>query len=87
MTKYGKIVCGALQVPQNYPCSIEFEGKIIHNPNETQLLAAGYLPIEETEAEVRDGKVAVVHYGVTEGKILQTWTYEDEPDERGRVTR
>ena len=53
---YGKIVCGALVVPQNYPGYIELEGKKIYNPTEEQYLAAGYLPIEESEpsADVPD---------------------------------
>lgn len=81
--KYGKIVCGALQVPQNYPCSIELDGKTIHNPTEEQLVAAGYLPIEESEPEEREGKVAVASYAVNEAKtkIVQSWSYIDEPEE------
>lgn len=80
--KYGKIICGALQVPQNYPCSIELEGKTIHNPTEEQYLAAGYLPIEESEPEEREGKVAIASYEVVGDKIVQTWEYFDEPEER-----
>ncbi len=82
--KYGKIVCGALQVPQNYPCSIELDGKTIHNPTEEQLTAAGYLPIEESEPEERDGKVPLASYKVNKAKtkIVQSWSYIDEPEER-----
>ena len=41
-TKYGKIVCGALRVPQNYPDYIEdASGKKIVNPTEEQMAAAG----------------------------------------------
>ena len=84
MKKYGKIVCGALQVPQNYPCSIELEGKTIHNPTEEQYVAAGYLPIEETQPEEKPGKVAMAVYAVNKKKtaIVQSWEYLDEPEER-----
>lgn len=84
MIKYGKIVCGALQVPQNYPCSIELEGQTIHNPTNEQYAAAGYLPIEESEPEERPGKMAVASYEVSKDKtkIVQSWTYVDEPEER-----
>ena len=83
--KYGKIICGALSVPQNYPCSIELDGQTINNPTEEQLVAAGYLPIEETEPEERPGKVAMVTYKVNKAKtkIVQSWQYLDEPE--GRV--
>jgi len=81
--KYGKIICGALRVPQNYPCSIELNGRVIYNPTEDQYLAAGYLPIEESEPEEREGKIAVDSYAVSNDgtKIVQTWTYVDEPEE------
>ncbi len=84
MQKYGKIICGALRVPQHYPCSIELDGQIIHNPTEEQLLAAGYLPIEETEPEEREGKVAIATYKVNKAKtkIVQSWTYVDAPEEQ-----
>lgn len=80
--KYGKIICGALQVPQNYPCSIELDGQTIHNPTEEQYRAAGYHPIEESEPEEREGKVAIASYEVVGDKIVQTWEYFDEPEER-----
>lgn len=80
--KYGKIVCGALVVPQIYPGYIELEGKKIYNPTEEQYLAAGYLPIEEHEPEEREGKVAIAYYEVDEAntKIIQYWYYVDEPE-------
>ena len=81
--KYGKFECGTLRVPQNYPCSIELDGQIIHNPTEEQFIAAGYLPIEESEPEEREGKVAIATYSVDtdNNKIVQTWAYYDEPEE------
>ena len=84
MQKFGKIVCGALQVPQNYPGSIEVNGATVHNPTEEQYRAAGYLPIEESEPEEQPGKVAIPSYKVNKAKtkIVQSWTYIDEPEER-----
>ena len=81
MKKFGKIVCGALNVPQNYPCSIELDGKTINNPTEEQYRAAGYLPIEETEPEQRENKAAVAVYAVSEDgtKIIQSWDYQEIP--------
>ena len=82
MKKFGKIVCGALNVPQNYPCSIELNGVTINNPTEEQLRMAGYLPIEETEPEQQENKAAVAVYVVSEDgtKIVQSWEYQDIPE-------
>ena len=81
--KYGKIVCGALQVPQNYPCSIVLNGKTIHNPTEEQYIAAGYLPIEESEPEEREGMEAVAYYDLNESgtRIIQHWEYYEIPQD------
>lgn len=83
MTKYAKIVCGAVRVPQNYPCSIELDGRTIVNPTDEEYLAAGYLPLEESEPEVREGKVAVASYELdaAANKIVQVWNYTDAPEE------
>ena len=83
MIKYAKIVCGTLQVPQNYPCSIVVEGKTIYNPTPEQYTAAGYLPLEETpQPDEEEGKVAVATYAVNdEGTaIVQSWHLEDVPE-------
>ena len=82
MRKYGKIVCGALRVPQIYPGYIVVEGKKIYNPSAAQLLAAGYLPIYETTPEEREGKIAVAKYEVSADgtRIVQVWEYEDIPE-------
>lgn len=81
--KYAKILCGALQVPQNYPCSIELDGKTIVNPTDEQYKAAGYLPLEESEPETPEGKIAIAQYKKNKKgtKIIQTWIYVDEPTE------
>ena len=75
--KYGKIILGTLQVPQNYPCSIEHNGKKIYNPTAEQYLEAGYLPIEETKPKVVEGKVAVARYEIADNRIVQMWSYEE----------
>jgi hypothetical protein len=82
MKKYGKIVCGALRVPQNYPSYIELDGQKVCNPTEEQLEAAGYLPIEEKAPTEKVGKVAVATYKVSKDgtKIVQSWQYVDEPE-------
>lgn len=82
MRKYGKIVCGALRVPQIYPGYIVVEGKKIYKPSVAQLLAAGYLPIYETTPEEKEGKMAVAKYEVSADgtRIVQVWEYEDIPE-------
>lgn len=82
MRKYGKIVCGALRVPQIYPGYILVDGKKIYNPSVAQLLAAGYLPIYETTPEEKEGKMAVATYEVSvDGtRIVQVWEYVDIPE-------
>lgn len=82
MRKYGKIVCGALRVPQIYPGYIVVEGKKIYNPSVAQLLAAGYLPIYETTPEEKEGKMAVAKYEVSADgtRIVQVWEYENIPE-------
>ena len=87
MKKYGKIICGALQVPQNYPCFIVTEeGYPIHNPTDEEYLAAGYLPIEESEPEPdpEEGKTAVATYALNRKKtaIVQSWQLVDAPTEK-----
>lgn len=82
--KFGKIICGALRVPQNYPCSIKLDSRTLHNPTEEQYRAAGYLPIEETpEPEAAEGKMAVATYTVDGDKIVQHWSIMDVPQEEG----
>lgn len=81
--KFAKIVCGAIQVPQNYPCQIVLDGQVIVNPTEVQYRAAGYLPLEETEPEEIEGKIAIAVYteNKRKKKIVQSWTYVDAPEE------
>lgn len=81
--KFAKIVCGAIQVPQNYPCQIVLDGQVIVNPTEEQYRSAGYLPLEETEPEEIEGKIAIAVYteNKRKKKIVQSWTYVDAPEE------
>lgn len=81
MKKYGKIVCGTLKVPQNYPDFIKVGRKTIYRPSEKQLVEAGYLPIEEKEPDTPIGKVAVASYKLNRNKtkIVQSWSYVDAP--------
>ena len=84
MIKYAKIVCGTLEVPQNYPCSIVVDGKTVYNPTPEQYAAAGYLPLEEEPQPAdEEGKIAVATYAVNDAgtAIVQSWHYEDAPEE------
>lgn len=83
MQKFAKIENGTIHVPQNYPGSIELDGKTVNNPTEEQYRAAGYLPLEESEPEEQEGKVAIATYAMNKGKtkIVQSWEYEDAPEE------
>ena len=83
MQKFAKIENGILNVPQNYPGSIELDGKTVHNPTEEQYRAAGYLPLEEHDPEEQEGKVAVATYSLNKKKtaIVQSWQYVDAPEE------
>ena len=64
-----------------HPDYIEVNGQKIVNPTEKQLSAAGYLPIEESEPEEREGMTAVPIYSVSSdgAKIMQEWSYEPVP--------
>lgn len=86
--KFAKIENGTLHVPQNYPGSIEHEGKTINNPTDEQYRAAGYLPLEEHDPEDREGKVAIASYAMNKAKtkIVQSWTYIDAPEEEPHDT-
>lgn len=77
MTKYGKIVGGALRVPKNYPCFITVNGSKINNPTEEQLKCAGYLPIVEKEPSCSEGKIPQASYRIDADRIVQEWSYID----------
>lgn len=79
--KFGKIENGVLYVPQNYPGSIELDGKTIHNPTEEDYRAAGYLPIEANQPEEREGMVATATYKTNRAgtKIVESWVYSEAP--------
>ena len=50
---------------------------IVYNPTDAQLLAAGYLPVIETEPPVvEDGYYAAPHWTEQDGEIVQSWTIE-----------
>ena len=90
MKKYGKIVCGALRVPQNYPSYIELDGDPTKNLDAFEQVIkcmkesgiGGYLPIEEKAPTEKAGKVAVATYKVSKDgtKIVQSWQYVNEPE-------
>lgn len=82
MVKFGKIFCGTLIVPLLSPGYIVINGKKVYNPTAEQLLAAGYIPIIETEPEEVKGKIAEAYYELNEDgtKIIQRWNYINIPE-------
>lgn len=89
MTKYAKILeNGALEyAPRNK------DGISNWGLNEELVLAAGYLPVEETEAPA-DLKLPIKSYEEKDGKIVSVWvegyvalTYEDVKETRARLYR
>lgn len=80
--KYGKIKCGTLRVPMNYPGYIVVDGVKVYNPTDEQLIAAGYLPIVETDKpEEREGYCLVAKYAQDGDKIVQSWEYVEVTNE------
>ena len=54
----------------------------VYNPAPAQLLAAGYLPVSETEPPETDAQhYAVPHWAEENGQIVQTWEVAEIPDE------
>lgn len=70
--KYGKIVGGKLITN---PKVIIRNRKAVLNPTEADILAAGYLPIQETdEPETKDGFVKSSKWVQTDSAIVRKWT-------------
>lgn len=70
--KYGKLYNGK---PFPFAGILVRNGKLTRNPTETELLEAGYLPIEETaEPENRDGFIKSSKWVQTDTAIVKKWT-------------
>lgn len=73
--KYAKLINGR---PQNLPIFPNglaiMDGKIHRNPTEEEILAAGYLPIEEQpEPESKDGFIKSSKWMQTDSAIVKKW--------------
>ncbi len=72
--KYAKLIN---DYPSYAPRKLRVGDTVVYNPLPEQLLAAGYLPVVETEPpEVEDGYYAEPHWAVVDGEIVQSWTVE-----------
>ena len=70
--KYGKIIGGKLIVA---PKAIFLRRKPIINPTESDILSAGYLPMEEQpEPENKDGFIKSSKWVQTDTAIIKKWT-------------
>ena len=70
--KYGKLYNGK---PFPFSGVLVRNGKLTRNPTGTELLEAGYLPIEETaEPENRDGYIKSSQWVQTDTAIVKKWT-------------
>lgn len=77
MEKYGKILCGAIQIPAIYPSYIKIENRKIFNPSPQQYKSAGYVPIIETlppATSENEEAVASYQYVNYHTQILQQWS-------------
>lgn len=75
--KYGKLKDGKLVVDMLLSRFniLVFDGKAIRNPTESDILAAGYLPIQETdEPQTREGFVKSFRWVQTDTAIVRKWT-------------
>lgn len=54
---------------------------MVNNPTEEDLVAAGYMPVRESEPEEREGMTATAEYSVEDGEIVQRWSYEPTPED------
>lgn len=70
--KYGKIIGGKLIAD---PKAVFLKRKIVVDPTTEELLAAGYLPIQETEEpETKEGFVKSSKWVQTDTAIVRKWT-------------
>lgn len=83
--KYGKLYNGK---PFPFSGILVRNGKLTRNPTESELLEAGYLPIEETaEPENRDGYIKSSKWVQTDTAIIRKWTVKRDmrPLSQGEV--
>ena len=73
---YAKLNNGKLSKLVRFPNGLTvLDGKFKRNPTDEEILAAGYLPMEETaEPESREGFIKSSKWVQTEGAIIKKWT-------------
>ena len=70
--KYGKMINNK---PLPFFGVLLKDGKFNRNPTESDILAAGYLPIQETdEPEIKEGFVKSFRWVQTDSAIIKSWT-------------
>lgn len=76
---YGKLIDGELQFA---PRKLNGDGVVVYNPPAEMYLAAGYKPVEFTDApEAPEGYAYESSWEETAESIVQTWTLVPLPDE------
>ena len=77
---YAKLENGMLKYP---PKHLKENGRYVANYNHhTQdLIADGYMFVEEVEPENREGYYPVARYTEQDGKIIQSWEYKEITEE------
>ena len=73
---YAKLINGKLTKLVRFPNGLTImDGKFNRNPTEEEILAAGYLPVEETaEPESKDGYIKSSKWVQTDSAIVRKWT-------------
>lgn len=80
---YGKLIDGNLIIA---PKKLPGDGTTVYNPPEEMYLAAGYLPVEFTQApEAPAGYYYEAGWEQTETAIVQIWTLTPLPDDIDEV--
>lgn len=85
---YAKLINGKLTKLVRFPNGLTIlDGKFNRNPTEEEILAAGYLPVEETaEPESRDGYIKSSKWEQTDSAIVRKWTVKRDMSPLSQAT-
>lgn len=76
---YGKLINGSVQYAPN---KLPGDGVVVYNPPAEMYLAAGYKPVEFTDApEAPEGYAYESGWEEQDESIVQTWTLVPLPDD------
>ena len=76
---YGKLIDGNLKIA---PRKLNGDGVVVYNPPEAMYRAAGYKPVEFTDApEAPEGCYYESGWEEQDDAIVQTWTLTPLPDD------